>query len=103
MLVQSIPTLSVGRAAGSNPAVPTGSRVNSPVFYFMDYHFYILYSKSLDKYYIGHTNDLEGRHRRHLSDHKGFTGRAVDWEIVYKEEYPTKEGAYARERLVIPN
>lgn len=65
----------------------------------MQYHFYILYSPSRDRYYVGSTSDsLEERLRRHNSNHKGFTGGAGDWEIVYKEVYPTKREAYKRER-----
>ena len=64
-------------------------------------YFYILYSKSLDKYYIGHTcDDINQRLRRHNSEHKGFTGKANDWTIVYKELYDSKEMAYKRERQV---
>ena len=66
----------------------------------MVYSFYIIYSKSIDNYYIGHTNDLNGRLRRHNSNHNGFTGKANDWEIVYSEEYSCKSDAYARERQV---
>ena len=64
------------------------------------YYLYILYSKSLDKYYIGHTADLEGRLKRHLSNHKGFTGRSSDWKIVYTEAYIEKAEAYNRERQI---
>ncbi|WP_228376810.1 GIY-YIG nuclease family protein [Chryseobacterium formosense] len=40
---------------------------------------YILYSKSLDKYYIGHScEDLQERLRKHLSNHTGFTDKAKD-------------------------
>jgi len=64
-------------------------------------HFYILYSPSLDRYYIGHTCDLlTKRLRRHNSNHKGFTGKANDWEITYTESFPSKEFANAREREV---
>ena len=64
-------------------------------------YFYILYSKTLDRFYIGHTCDnLEQRLRRHLSNHKGFTGKVPDWEIVYYETFPDKLLAYARERQV---
>ena len=64
-------------------------------------YFYIIYSKSLDKYYIGHTcDDINQRLRRHNSEHKGFTGKANDWTIVYKEKYHSKELAYKRERQV---
>ncbi|MBL7103596.1 MAG: GIY-YIG nuclease family protein [Bacteroidales bacterium] len=66
----------------------------------MVYYFYILYSKSLDKFYNGHTNDLAGRLRRHNSDHKGYTGKSDDWKIVYTEKYISKSEAYARERQV---
>ena len=63
-------------------------------------YFYILFSKQLDKFYIGHTNNVEERLRKHNTNHKGFTGKANDWEIVYLEEFDTKSEAYAREREV---
>ncbi|MEN8122669.1 MAG: GIY-YIG nuclease family protein [Bacteroidota bacterium] len=66
----------------------------------MTHYFYILFSKQLDKFYIGHTNNIEERLRKHNSNHKGFTGKANDWEIVYSEEFDTKSGAYARERNI---
>ena len=50
------------------------------------YTFYILYSKIKSHYYIGFTGDkFEERLRKHNSDHKGFTGKAGDWIIVYSE------------------
>ena len=64
------------------------------------FYFYILHSDSLDKFYIGYTANIEERIKKHLVNHKGFTGRAVDWKIVYSEEYNSKEEAYARERQV---
>ena len=67
----------------------------------MDAIFYILYSKTLDRYYVGHTEDApEERLRRHLSRHDGFTGKAKDWAVVHTEGYPSKKEAYARERQV---
>lgn len=61
-------------------------------------YFYILYSKSLNRYYIGHTSEtLDERLRKHLSNHSGFTGKAKDWTVVYFEEYETKSLAYKRE------
>ena len=64
------------------------------------FYFYILYSEQLDRFYVGHCQDLEQRLERHLSNHKGFTAKAKDWEIVYSEEFPSKSLAYARERQV---
>jgi len=66
----------------------------------MTYHFYILHSTTLNRYYIGHTSQLAERLRKHNSHHKGFTGKADDWLVVYDEIYETKVEAYAREREV---
>ena len=62
---------------------------------------YILYSKILDKFYIGHTaENLEERLRKHLSNHKGFTAKSKDWEIIYSETFETKSEAYKREMQI---
>ena len=61
---------------------------------------YILFSEELDRYYIGVTSNLEERIRKHNSKHKGFTGKANDWRLVYKENYETKTAALARERQI---
>ena len=62
------------------------------------YFCYILYSKSLDQFYIGHTGEeLKERLRRHLSNHKGFTAKAKDWFVVYFESFENKSSAYRRE------
>jgi putative endonuclease len=66
----------------------------------MIYWLYILYSESLDKYYVGSTHDLEGRLRRHLTNHTGFTGAAKDWYMAYSEGYPSKIDAYRREMQI---
>ena len=64
----------------------------------MPYLMYILYSKSSDRYYIGHTADvLEERISKHNSHQGGFTGRSTDWKLVYKEEFATKQMALERE------
>lgn len=60
--------------------------------------FYILYSNTLNQYYIGHTSEgLDERLRKHLSNHSGFTGKAKDWIVIYFEEFETKSLAYKRE------
>jgi putative endonuclease len=64
------------------------------------FHLYILQSETLDKFYIGYTSNLTERLRRHNSNHNGFTGKVHDWEIVYLEEFFSKEHAYAREREI---
>ena len=65
------------------------------------FYVYILYSKTIDTYYVGSTSMLlEERLRRHLSLHSGFTGRAKDWEIVYFESYENKKEAILREQEI---
>jgi len=64
-------------------------------------HTYILYSASLDKYYVGHTCEVMAeRLRKHNSNHRGFTGKAGDWRLVYRQSYSAKEEAYGREREI---
>jgi len=68
---------------------------------FMNALFYILFSSSASKFYIGYTAEpIEDRLRKHNSNHKGFTGKFQDWKIVYKEIYPSTELAYGREREI---
>ena len=67
----------------------------------MEALFYILFSSSAGKYYIGYTTQrIQERLRKHNSNHKGFTGKSEDWLVVYTESYPTKSLAYSREREV---
>ena len=62
---------------------------------------YILYSKTLDKFYIGFTGEnIQSRLLKHLANHKGFTANAKDWTIVYMEVYPTKSEAMKREKQI---
>jgi putative endonuclease len=67
----------------------------------MDAWFYILFSVSANRFYIGHTTEpLEERLRKHNSNHSGFTGKFHDWKLVCYEKFPTKQSAYSREREV---
>jgi putative endonuclease len=66
----------------------------------MSYFTYILYFETLNKYYIGSTEDLNERLDRHLSKHKGFTSRAKDWDLKYKEEFDLRSKALDREKQI---
>ncbi|WP_034964985.1 GIY-YIG nuclease family protein [Chryseobacterium sp. FH1] len=62
------------------------------------FQFYILFSETLNKFYVGHTSEeLDERLRKHLSSHSGFTAKAKDWKIVYSEKFTDKSSAYKRE------
>ena len=62
---------------------------------------YILYSAYLQRYYTGCTGlKLAERIRRHNSNHKGFTGKADYWAVVYSEEITDKDAALRREKQI---
>jgi putative endonuclease len=62
---------------------------------------YILYSKSLDRFYVGFTgDDIRVRLSKHLANHSGFTGKVKDWELVYQELFSTKKEAMQREKQI---
>jgi putative endonuclease len=65
------------------------------------FYCYILFSPTLNKFYIGHTGDhIDERIRKHNSNHNGFTGGKGDWQIVFFETFTDKKAAYAREREI---
>ena len=66
----------------------------------LTYTVYILYSSSLNKYYIGYTSNLPDRIRKHTTNHKGFTGRSADWELKWSEVYEIKIDAMKREKQI---
>ncbi len=54
---------------------------------------YILYSRSLQKYYIGHTKDFSDRITRHNSGHEKSTKKGAPWELIWKAEVATRSQA----------
>ena len=61
---------------------------------------YILYSPSIDKYYVGFTNDLTRRLREHNRKKGKFTDQGILWKIVHIEEYELKSEAMDREKFI---
>ena len=101
-LVQSICLTSRGSGVRT-PQLPQIVRLSGTAVSFrcMSSWFYILYSPTADRYYIGHTTELPTeRLRKHNSNHNGFTGKFRDWVIVYLEEHVDKRAAYKRELQV---
>ena len=67
----------------------------------MNFRTYILYSKQIEKYYIGSTSmDISERLRRHNTNHRGYTGQVNDWEIVYFKEFKDKRESQSLERRI---
>ena len=63
----------------------------------MPYAVYIIYSKTIDQFYIGHTHNLQDRLFRHNNSGSKATKMANDWEVKYTEAFETKSLAAARE------
>ena len=53
----------------------------------MSFHMYILFSKSRDRYYIGHTNNIERRLAEHNSGQTKSTKHGIPWELVFTKEF----------------
>ena len=58
---------------------------------------YIIYSKQVDRYYVGQTDNLAERLLSHNSQKSPYTKIANDWRAVYTEEYSTRTDARKRE------
>lgn len=67
------------------------------LLYFMPFYVYIIYSPSLDQFYIGHTQNLEDRLFRHNNSGSKSTKKAHDWALKYTEEFSTRAEAASRE------
>jgi putative endonuclease len=65
------------------------------------YFIYILYSASANKYYVGHTDNLERRLFEHNNGMTRFTSNiASDWIIMYTETFESRTLAAKREREI---
>lgn len=63
----------------------------------MNYYTYILYSKTHDIYYVGHTKDWKQRITRHNNGLEIFTSKFRPWEFVLILKKNTKNEAYLLE------
>jgi putative endonuclease len=63
----------------------------------MPFFVYIIYSISLDQYYIGQSENLNDRVFRHKNSGSKSTKKANDWELVYYENFQSRMEAVLRE------
>ena len=64
------------------------------------YYTYIIYSRSVDKFYVGQSANVELRLEFHNSGESRYTSKANDWELVHVEEYLTRTEAIKRENEI---
>ncbi len=66
------------------------------------HYLYIIYSSSIDKYYIEETPNIEIRTQQHNSHYftKGYTKAATDWKIILAKECNSKQDAIILEKFI---
>lgn len=64
------------------------------------FYVYVLGNSITGKRYIGYTNNLEERIRKHNTDHSGYIGQQGEWPLTYHEQYDTKAEALLREKFL---
>ena len=68
----------------------------------MHHYIYIIYSKTVDKFYVGESPNVINRLDQHNSHYfnKGFTNIADDWKIVLSMECKSKDDALYLEKFI---
>lgn len=61
------------------------------------FYLYIIYSVSKDKYYIGHTNNIQERLSYHNSGFGASTKAGCPWKLVFKRQYEDRSSAMKEE------
>lgn len=61
---------------------------------------YIIYSVSLDKYYVGYSSGIKKRFNDHNSGVSSVRSRPGDWKLRCQEVYKTPKEATQRERSI---
>jgi len=65
----------------------------------MPFYTYILYDKNRDQFYIGQTNDIDKRVKRHNQGREKYTKRGK-WELVHFEKFETRSAAIKQEKQI---
>ena len=57
------------------------------------YSTYVIKSLTNDKYYIGQTNNLEDRIKRHNANRNKYTKGKGPWKLIYSKGFSTRSEA----------
>ena len=61
---------------------------------------YIIYSKALNKFYTGYTENIDIRLTQHNQGISTFTAKATDWVVQYLKEFETRQQAFYFEQSI---
>jgi putative endonuclease len=67
---------------------------------YLSYYTYILFSKKLNKYYVGSTSNLENRITEHNSGEGKYTKLGIPWSIIKCYEHKTRSEAMKLENKI---
>ena len=62
------------------------------------FHLYVLVSQKTGRRYVGSTQDIHERLRRHNAGHSKSTRHGVPWILVHSEAFSTRSEAEHREK-----
>ena len=63
------------------------------------YCVYVIYSESVNKYYIGQTSNLTRRIEEHNTRNDRYTSNKGPWKLMYFEEFESRSEAMKREKF----
>ena len=87
------------KVTGSTPVTSTEVRFDR-TFFMEQFIVYIIYSSTLDRYYVGYTTDLEKRINEHKTGISSYTSRCSDWVLKYTESCADRQTAMRREKEI---
>jgi putative endonuclease len=64
------------------------------------FYTYIIYSPTIDQFYIGHCQDLQERLYRHNNSGTLATKKANDWVVVYAKQFDSRKEANYLEMII---
>ncbi len=64
------------------------------------YYLYIIQSLQDNSYYVGQTENLKIRIKKHNSGMEFYTKRKIPWKLVYTEKYNSRGEAIKREKQI---
>jgi putative endonuclease len=66
----------------------------------MEYKVYILHSKTMDKYYVGYSEDVNRRLDEHNIGKGNFTSKGIPWEMIKTIACTSKTEAIVLEKRI---
>ena len=64
----------------------------------MSYFVYIIFSKRLNRFYIGFTKDLDNRIQEHNSGESPYTSQGMPWKLIWTTTKSTTRSAEVLEQ-----